>query len=88
MKTHEQNRNNKRTEIARFDWVIERIQTRVILTGEARTFKISRNQLILRFDIILQHDWQIEQCLLYIRVFFGGKTKSPCFGLFIHWLIK
>ena len=27
MKTHEQNRNNKRTEIERFDWFIERIQT-------------------------------------------------------------
>ena len=29
MKTREQNRNNKRTEIQRFDWFIERIQTRV-----------------------------------------------------------
>ena len=32
-----------------------------------------------------------EQYLLHIRVFFGcfgGKTKSPCFDLFIHWLIK
>ena len=29
MKTHEQNRNNKRTEIERFDWFVERIQTRV-----------------------------------------------------------
>ena len=28
MKTREQNRNNKRTEIERFDWFIERIQTR------------------------------------------------------------
>ena len=27
--TREQNRNNKRTEIGRFDWFIERIQTRV-----------------------------------------------------------
>ena len=27
MKTREQNRNNKRTEIERFDWFIERIQT-------------------------------------------------------------
>ena len=34
----------------------------------------------------MQHDWPIEQCLLHIRVFFGGKTKSPCFNLFIHWL--
>ena len=29
MKTRGQNRNNKRTEIERFDWFIERIQTRV-----------------------------------------------------------
>ena len=50
--------------------------------------ELSRNQSILRFDVILQHDWPIEQCLLHIRVFFGGKTKSPCFVLFIHWLIK
>ena len=28
-KTRELNRNNKRTEIGRFDWFIERIQTRV-----------------------------------------------------------
>ena len=29
MKTREQNRNDKRTEIKRFYWIIERIQTRV-----------------------------------------------------------
>ena len=29
MKTRGQNRNNKRTEIERFDWFIERIQTHV-----------------------------------------------------------
>ena len=29
MKTREQNRNNKRTEIKRFDWFIEWIQTRL-----------------------------------------------------------
>ena len=29
MKTSEQNRNNKRTEIERFDWFIERIQARL-----------------------------------------------------------
>ena len=29
MKTREQKRNNKRTEIKRFDWFIERIQTRL-----------------------------------------------------------
>ena len=42
----------------------------------------------LRFDVILQHDWPIEQCLLHIRVLFGGKTKRPCFDLFNYWLIK
>ena len=52
----------------------------------AREF--SRNQSILRFDVILQHDWPIERCLFHIRVFSGGKTKRPCFDLFIHWLIK
>ena len=29
MKTREQNKNNKETEIKRFDWFIERIQTRL-----------------------------------------------------------
>ena len=29
LKTREQNRNNKQTEIERFDWFIERLQTRV-----------------------------------------------------------
>ena len=29
MKTREQNKNNKRMEIERFDWFIEQIQTRV-----------------------------------------------------------
>ena len=50
--------------------------------------ELSTNQPILRFDVILQHDWLIEQYLLHIRVFFGGKTKRPCFDLFIHSLIK
>ena len=96
MKTREHNRNNKRTEIERFDWFIERIQTRVAfgwLWANARVKKLharelSRNQLILLFDVILQHDWPIEQLLLHIRVFFGEKMKRPCFDLFIHWLIK
>ena len=67
MKTREQNGINKRTEIERFDWFIER-------NGE-----LSTNQWILRFDVILQHDWPFEQFLLHIRVFFSGKTKSPMF---------
>ena len=40
------------------------------------------------FQVILQHDWPIEQCLLHVRVFFGEKMKGPFFYLLIHWLIK
>ena len=76
MKTREENRNNKRTEIERFDWFIERIQTLVAFgwlsecSGEKiHARELSRNQSILRFDVILQHVWPIEQCLLHIRVF-------------------
>ena len=96
MKARQLNRNNKRTEIERFDWFIERIQTRVAFgwlserSGEKNFMpqELSRNKRLLRSDVILQHDWPIQQCLLVIRVFFGGKTKRPCFDLFIHWLIK
>ena len=82
-------------EIERFDWFMERIQTRVAFgwlrerSGEKTSCRrTSRNQSILWFDVILQNYWPIEQSHLHIRVFFGGKTKSPCFDLFIHWLIK
>ena len=92
MKTREQSKKNKRTEIERFDWFIERTQTRVAFgwlserSGEKNFIpnnfpEISR---YFAFGVILRHDWPIEQCLLHIRVFFGGKTKRPCFDLFIH----
>ena len=55
---------------------------------EGHPRELSRNQLILSFNVILQHDWPIEQYLLHIRIFFGGKTKRPCFDLFIYWPIK
>ena len=48
----------------------------------------ARVKKLFRFDVTLRHDWLIEQCLLLVRVLFGGKTKRPCFDLFIHWLIK
>ena len=70
--------NNKRTEIERFDWFIQRIQTRQAFgwLSERSREKLSRNQPILRFEVILQHDWLIEQCLLHIRVFFAGKQRG------------
>ena len=62
MKTREQKRNNKRTEIQQFDWFIERIQTHLAFGWLS---ELSRN----RFDVILQQDWPIEQC--NIGVFFS-----------------
>ena len=66
-----------------------------LLVGQANArvkklhvLELSRNQLILRFDVILQHVWPIDQCFLNTRIFFGGKTKSSCSYPIIHWLIK
>ena len=63
---------------------------RLVGSTNARLKKIHARRTFtsLHFDVILQHHWSIEQCLLRIRVFFGGKKKSPTFHLFIHWLIK
>ena len=36
-------------------------------------------QSILRFDVILQHDWSIKQCLLHIRVFFWRENEEAMF---------
>ena len=96
MKTREEKRINKQTQnIEQFYWFIELIQTRVAfgwlserLGEKTYSREQSRNQPILRFDVILQHDWPIEQWLIHFRVFFGGKTKRPCFHLFIDWLRK
>ena len=86
MKTREQNRNNKRAKIERFDSFVERIQTRVSFGWLSKRLaeknfmpeELSRNQSILRFDVIPQHDWPIEQCLLHTEIFFGRKTRSLC----------
>ena len=96
MKMREQYRNNKWVEIEWIDWFIEQIQMQVAFgwlrehsaEKNLHAQELVENQPILCFDIILQHDWPIKQCLLHIRVFFGEKMKRPCFDLFIHWLLK
>ena len=63
-------------------WVVYQIDTNVHgfwLVNRTLGWKnfmpqeLSRNQWILHYDIILQHNWPMEECLLHIRVFFGGK---------------
>ena len=66
-----------------FGWLSERSAEKNFMPQE-----LSRNQSTLRFDVILQHNWPMEQCLLHTRVVCGRKTKSPCFDLFTHLLIK
>ena len=85
-------KQKKQTNLNTAIWLVYRTDTNArgfwLVSECSGARELSRSQSILPFDVILQHDWPIEQCLLYIRVFFGGKTKSPCFDLFIHWLIK
>ena len=83
MKTHEQNRNNKKTEIERYDWFIERVKRARLLVGSANVRvkrrhaqELSRNQPILRFDVILQYDWPIKHCLLHIGFSLAGKQRG------------
>ena len=97
MKTRKQNRNNKRTEIARFDWFIERIQTRLAfgLLSERSDEKTSclQNFLeIIRYLAFTSYCNTIGQSNSAFSIlgffFFSGKTKRPCFDLFIHWLLR
>ena len=41
---------------------------RTLSTKKFMPQELSRNQSIIRFDVILQNDWPIEQCLLHIRL--------------------
>ena len=51
--------------------------------------ELSRNQTILRFDVILQRDWPIEQYLLILGFSLAGKRRVHLLILiFIHCLIK
>ena len=96
LKTHKQNRNNKRTEIEEFDWFIKRIQTHVAFgwlskcssekTSLPRTFQKSIE--LLRFDIILQPAATRLANRTTPSPYQGWKTKSPCIDLVTHWLIK
>ena len=47
-----------------------------------RARELSRNQPILRFDVILQHDWPIEKWLLHIRFFGGWGNEEAMFWSF------
>ena len=72
MKTREQNRNNKRTEIERFDWFIERIQTRVACvwlseragekTSRPRNFYSTNRPQFLKVYTLIDHRNDVIKC--------------------------
>ena len=90
MKTRERNKSNKRTEIERFVWFIERIRTLVSFgwlserLGEKKFVPENCPEInrILRYDVILQHDWPIEQCLLQIGVQQRQRIKNDVQNIF------
>ena len=94
MKTREQNRNNNLTEVEWFDWFIERTQTRAAFGWLSEHSGEKPSCPWIFYEWIDTSLWRhtatrlANRCLLHIRVFFGGKSKSPCFDLFIHWQIK
>ena len=84
-------------EIERFDWFIKWTQTRVAFgwldehSGE-KTFKPGKVLEINPYFALTSCCNTIDQSnnafLIFNRVFFCRKMKSPRFDLFIHWLIK
>ena len=94
MKTGEQNRNNKRTEIERFDWFIERIQTRVAFgwLSERSGEKTScpKNFLeINRYFALTSYCNTIGQsnnAFSILGFSLAGKRRGHV--LIFHWLIK
>ena len=94
MKTRAQNRNSERTEIERFDWFTERIQTRVAFGWLSelgwKNFMPENFLEINRYFALTSYCKMFGQSnnAPHIRVFLGGKTKRPCFDLIICWLIK
>ena len=79
------NKNNKPRETEWFDCFVEWIQNASgschdwLSTRSARkNFMpegLSRNQSILCFDIVLQHDWPIELCLPILGFSLAGKRR-------------
>ena len=93
MKTREQNGNNKRTEIERFDWLIERIQTRVAFgwlskrSGE-KTQELSRNQSNFALTSYCKKIGQSNNACSILGFSLAGKRRGHGLTFFVNWLIK
>ena len=84
------------TEIWRFDWFIELITNArgcwfVKRTLGWKNFMPENFLEIDRYFALTSHCntiGQLNNAFSILGFLFGGKTKSPCFDLSIHWLIK
>ena len=94
MKTHEQNRTTNKEHKAIWLFYQRDTNGRGFLVDDANACQwvkkfdaqlLSRNYLILSFDVILRHDWPIKHCLLRVRVFFEKENKEIMCWSF-HWL--
>ena len=95
MKTHEQNKHNKRTEIEWFDWFIEQIQMRLAF-GWLRKPSDEKNFKPKNF-LEINHYFTLTSCCSMIgqsnNAFsilgfsLAGKGRGHVL-IFIHWLIK
>ena len=80
-------RTQKSQKRVAFGWLSARSREK---TSCPKSFQGSRNQLILRFDVILQHNWPIEQCLLHVRFSLEERRRVHVliFSSRRQWLIK
>ena len=92
MKTREQNRNNKRTEIKPFDWFIERIQTHLVFgwSSERSAGKTScpKNFREIALTSYCYTIGQSNNAFSILGFSLAGKRTDRVLVLFIHWLVK
>ena len=90
-------KKGKQTSGNRAIWLVYRTDTNargfwlVKRTLKWKKFKLENFLEICRYFALTSYcntTGQSNKCFLHTRVFFGGKTKIPCFDLFIHWLIE
>ena len=92
MKTREQNRNNKRTEIERFDWCIERIQTHLafgwLSERSGKQTSCPKNFLEIALTSYCNAIGQANNAFSILGFSLAGKRRVHFFVLPIYWLIK
>ena len=92
MKTGEQNRNNKRTKIKRFDWFVELIQTHLafgwLSERSAEKTLCPKNFLEITLTSYYNTIGQANNAFSILGFSLAGKRRVHVLFFFIHWPIK